>query len=67
MRSGDRAETCDVLLSQRAPAVQEVPRPPMSTWVDGTRKVMPIELEAGHMVLATPSGDELSLDYRAPG
>lgn len=44
-----------------------VPRPPVSTWIDGTRKVTPIELEAGHMVLATPSGDELFLDYRAPG
>jgi hypothetical protein len=44
-----------------------VPRPPMSTWIDGTRKVTPIELEAGHMVLATEYGDQLVLDYRAPG
>lgn len=44
-----------------------VPRPPMSTWVDGTRKATPIELEAGHMVLATPAGDQLFIDYRAPG
>lgn len=44
-----------------------VPRPPMSTWIDGSRKVTPIDMEAGHMVLATPSGDRLFLDYRAPG
>lgn len=44
-----------------------VPRPPVSTWVNGQRKVTPIELEAGHMVLATPAGDELFIDYRAPG
>lgn len=45
-----------------------VPRPPMATWVDGSRKVTPIELEAGHMVLAAPSGDgQLFIDYRAPG
>lgn len=44
-----------------------VPRPPMSTWIDGTRTVTPLEMEAGHMVLATPAGDQLFLDYRAPG
>lgn len=44
-----------------------VPRPPVSTWIDGTRKVTPLEYEAGHLVLATPSGDELFIDYRAPG
>lgn len=44
-----------------------VPRPPVSTWIDGTRKVTPIEMEAGHMVLATTEGDELFVDYRAPG
>jgi hypothetical protein len=44
-----------------------VPRPPMSTWIDGTRTVTPIQMEAGHMVLATPVGDQLFLDYRAPG
>lgn len=44
-----------------------VPRPPMSTWIDGSRKVTPIDMEAGHMVLATPEGDQLFLDYRGPG
>lgn len=44
-----------------------VPRPPMDTWINGTRTVTPIEMEAGHMVLATSAGDELFLDYRAPG
>ena len=44
-----------------------VPRPPMHTWIGGTRTVTPIEMEAGHMVLASPSGDQLFLDYRAPG
>lgn len=44
-----------------------VPRPPMSTWADGTRKVTPIQMEAGHLVLATPAGDELFVDYRGPG
>src|SRR5512133_37842 len=44
-----------------------VPRPPMATWIEGTRTVTPIEMEAGHLVLATPAGDELFLDYRGPG
>ncbi len=44
-----------------------VPGPPESVWTDGLATVTPIELEAGHMVLATPAGDRLSLDYRAPG
>lgn len=44
-----------------------VPRPPVPTWIDDTRKVTPIEYEVGHLILATPSGDELFIEYRAPG
>lgn len=44
-----------------------VPRPPMFTWIDGSRTVIPIEFEAGQMTLATQAGDELFVSYRAPG
>lgn len=44
-----------------------VPRPPMSKWIDGSKKVIPIQLEAGQMTLRTPSGDLLYISYRAPG
>ena len=44
-----------------------VPRPPMSTWLDGSRDVTPIQLEAGRMTLATSAGHQLFISYRAPG